>query len=181
MSDLLYPTFLLPVLLAKMHFGSWFVGGTLGQALCKLHVFLADCSVSEPGSDSSGSIWSCCKSTSLPSGHSIGSPVQSSRGSSQCPFFPCFLAYKLVEYPGGMRCSSLTESEGKKIIMCPLTNLPSKFVCGEKYNVRQGRYTRGVLLPGMLQSHFARVSTHEGAFSSSLNLPRELAPKYLTG
>ena len=25
------------------------------------------------------------------------------------------------------------------------------------------------------------VSTHEGAFSSSLNLPRELAPKYLTG
>ena len=96
-------------------------------------------------------------------------------------FSPCFLAYKLVEYPGGMRCSSLTESEGKKTIMCPLTNLPSKFVCGEKYNVRQGRYTRGVLLPGMLQSHFARVSTHEGAFSSSLNLPRELAPKYLTG
>ena len=33
----------------------------------------------------------------------------------------------------------------------------------------------------MLQAHFARVSTHEGAFSSSLDLPRELAPKYLTG
>ena len=33
----------------------------------------------------------------------------------------------------------------------------------------------------MLQAHFARVSTHEGAFSSSLNLPREFAPKYLTG
>ena len=33
----------------------------------------------------------------------------------------------------------------------------------------------------MLQAHFAPVSTHEGAFSSSLNLPRELAPKYLTG
>ena len=33
----------------------------------------------------------------------------------------------------------------------------------------------------MLQAHFARVSTHEGAFSSSLNLPLELAPKYLTG
>ena len=32
----------------------------------------------------------------------------------------------------------------------------------------------------MLQAHFARVSTHEEAFSSSLNLPRELAPKYLT-
>ena len=33
----------------------------------------------------------------------------------------------------------------------------------------------------MLQAHFARVSTHEGAFSSSLDLPREFAPKYLTG
>ena len=33
----------------------------------------------------------------------------------------------------------------------------------------------------MLQAHFAYVSTHEGAFSSSLNLLRELAPKYLTG
>ena len=42
MSDLLYPTFLFPVLL---HVGSWLIGGTLGQALCKLHVFLADCSV----------------------------------------------------------------------------------------------------------------------------------------
>jgi len=26
-----------------------------------------------------------------------------------------------------------------------------------------------------------KADTHEGAFSSSLNLPRELAPKYLTG
>ena len=32
----------------------------------------------------------------------------------------------------------------------------------------------------MRQAHFARVSTLEGAFSSSLNLPRELAPNYLT-
>ena len=32
-----------------------------------------------------------------------------------------------------------------------------------------------------LHLHFARVSTHKGAFSNSLNLPRELAPKYLTG
>ena len=31
------------------------------------------------------------------------------------------------------------------------------------------------------QAHFAFVSTHEGAFSSSLTLPRKLAPKYLTG
>ena len=43
-SDLLYPTFLFPVLLAEMHVGSWLIGGTLGQALCKLHTFLADAS-----------------------------------------------------------------------------------------------------------------------------------------
>ena len=38
----------------------------------------------------------------------------------------------------------------------------------------------GFCSPSMLQAHFARVSTREGAFSSSLNLPPELAPKYLT-
>ena len=44
MSDLLYPTFLFPVQLAEMHVGSWFIGGTFGQVLCKLHIFLADAS-----------------------------------------------------------------------------------------------------------------------------------------
>ena len=44
MSDLLYPIFLFPVQLAEVHFGSCLIGGTLGQALCKIHVFLADMS-----------------------------------------------------------------------------------------------------------------------------------------
>ena len=44
MSDLLHPTFLFPVRLAEIHVGSWFIGGTLGQALCKLHTFLTDAS-----------------------------------------------------------------------------------------------------------------------------------------
>ena len=44
MSDLLHPTFLFPVLLAEMHVGSWFIGGTLGQAFCKLCYFLANAS-----------------------------------------------------------------------------------------------------------------------------------------
>ena len=39
----------------------------------------------------------------------------------------------------------------------------------------------GICSRSMLQAHFACVSTHERAFSSSLNLLRELAPKYLTG
>ena len=44
MSDLLYPIFLFPVRLADLHVGSWLIGGTLGQALCKIYVFLADIS-----------------------------------------------------------------------------------------------------------------------------------------
>ena len=44
MSDLLYPIFLFPVQLAEVPVESWLVGGTLGQALCKIHVFLADMS-----------------------------------------------------------------------------------------------------------------------------------------
>ena len=39
----------------------------------------------------------------------------------------------------------------------------------------------GLCSRSMLQARFARVSTHEEAFSSSLNMPRELAPKYVTG
>ena len=44
MSDLLIPTFLFPVHLAEMHVDSWLIGGTLGQALCKLYNFLANAS-----------------------------------------------------------------------------------------------------------------------------------------
>ena len=50
------------------------------------------------------------------------------------------------------------------------------FLRNIKADTHKGFYSRS-----MPQAHFARVSTHEGAFSSSLNLPRELAPKYLTG
>ena len=44
MSDLLYPIFLFPVRLAELNVGRWLIGGTLGQALCKIHPFLADMS-----------------------------------------------------------------------------------------------------------------------------------------
>ena len=40
MSDLLFPIFTFPVRLAYLHGGGgWLIGGNLGQALCKLHVF----------------------------------------------------------------------------------------------------------------------------------------------
>ena len=44
MSDLLYPIFPIPVRLTELDVGSWLIGGTLGQALCKIHAFLADIS-----------------------------------------------------------------------------------------------------------------------------------------
>ena len=45
MSDLLYPIFMFPVQLADLHVGSWLIGGTLGQALCKIHPFLTEISM----------------------------------------------------------------------------------------------------------------------------------------
>ena len=45
MSDLLYPIVLFPVPLADLHVGSWLIGGTLGQALCKIYPFLAEISM----------------------------------------------------------------------------------------------------------------------------------------
>ena len=44
MSDLLFPIFLFPLRLAEFRVGSWIIGGALGQALCKLHIFLANVS-----------------------------------------------------------------------------------------------------------------------------------------
>ena len=41
MSDLLFPIFVFPVRLTGLHVGSGLIGGTLGQALCKIHPFLA--------------------------------------------------------------------------------------------------------------------------------------------
>ena len=39
MSDLLYPIFWVPARLAEGHADTWLIGGTLGQALCKIQTF----------------------------------------------------------------------------------------------------------------------------------------------
>ena len=66
------------------------------------------------------------------------------------------------------------------ISFAPLHPIPSRFSCPSptwlKADTHGGFCSRSVL-----QAHFARVSTYEGALSSSLNLPWEFAPKYLTG
>ena len=105
-SDLLFPVLFLPSELIRMHVGFWLVDGPLGQALCKLIHFLADCSsvVSVQslvliGMDRYAAVV-----------FPLRSPLISSKAS---PFFivatwivamavnsPYLFAYKLVEYPG---------------------------------------------------------------------------------
>ena len=113
MSDLLYPIFLFPVRLAEMHVGWWLIGGNLGQALCKIHTFLADIS-------SLVSIQNLVLITVDRFG-AVVVPVRSPLISRKsCPFFivttwiiamafhsPYFFAFRLVEYPGGMLCKGL--------------------------------------------------------------------------
>ena len=43
-SDLLLPIFLIPPEIQELYIDSWLIGGPLGQALCKLVIFLADVS-----------------------------------------------------------------------------------------------------------------------------------------
>ena len=44
MSDLLFPTFFIPQDIQQLYTDFWFIGGPLGQALCKLVIFLPDVS-----------------------------------------------------------------------------------------------------------------------------------------
>ena len=113
MSDLLYPMFLFPVRLAEVHAGSWLIGGTLGQALCKTHVFLADVSTLV-------SIQSLVLIT-VNRFVAVVVPLRSPLITGKlCPFFiavtwivavavhwPYLVAYKLVEYPERRICKGL--------------------------------------------------------------------------
>ena len=45
MSDLLIPILCFPSTVTNVYFNYWLLGGPVGQALCKLHVFLADVSL----------------------------------------------------------------------------------------------------------------------------------------
>ena len=112
-SDLLYPTFLFPVLLAEIHVGSWLIGGTFGQALCKLHTFLAD-----------ASSFVSIQSLVLIAVDRFGAVVVPFRSPlitrKLCSFFiiatwfiamavlsPFLVTYKLVKYQGRLMCESL--------------------------------------------------------------------------
>ena len=113
MSDLLYPIFLFPVRLAEAHVGSWPIGGTLGQALCKIYPFLTDAS-------SSVSIQSLVLIT-VDRFVAVVVPLRSPLVSrKRCLFFivaswivamavhsPYLVAYKLGKYPERLMCEDL--------------------------------------------------------------------------
>ena len=110
MSDLLYPVFLTPSLIRRLYINSWLIGGSLGQALCKLLTFL-------PNVSALVSI----QSLVLIAVDRLGVVVFPLRspliGSKLCPFFvlaswivamavfsPYLFAMKLNKYPGGLGC-----------------------------------------------------------------------------
>ena len=110
MSDLLFPIVLIPRVLALLYVDSWLIDGPLGQALCKLTVFLQDVSS-----------YVSVQSLVLIAVDRFGAvvfPLRSPLISSKlCPVFilatwivamaiwsPSLLVLKLVEYPKGWRC-----------------------------------------------------------------------------
>ena len=111
MSDLMYPIFLIPILIQGLYINdSWLIGGPLGQALCKLVFFLAHA----PGLVSIQSLVLIAVDRFGAVVFPLRSPAISSK---LCPFFilttwmiamavgsPYLFAMKLVEYPGKLEC-----------------------------------------------------------------------------
>ena len=113
MSDLLFPIFLFPLRLAEFHVGSWIIGGALGQALCKLHIFLANVS----GVVSTQSLVLIAVDRFRAVVVPLRSPLITRK---LCQFFiiatwivamavhsPYLVAWKLVKYPKRLMCEGL--------------------------------------------------------------------------
>ena len=110
MSDLLFPIVCFPYIVTEINFGYWFISGPVGQALCKLHEFLADVSV-----------FVSIQSLVLIAVDRFGAVVFPLRSplisSKHCRFFilatwiiavaaniPDTMTYELVEYQEGLVC-----------------------------------------------------------------------------
>ena len=110
MSDLLFPIIVIPWVIQRLYIDSWLIGGPLGQALCKLVVFL-------PNVSTAVSIQSLVL-IAVDRFGAVVYPLRSPLISSKlCPFFilatwivamaiysPDFVGSKLVEYPEGLAC-----------------------------------------------------------------------------
>ena len=110
MSDLLVPIFVIPRRIQRLHMDSWPIGGLLGQALCKLAVFLPDVSTVVSIQSLVLIVVDRFGAVVFP----LRSPLISSK---LCPFFilatwivsiavnsPYILVHKLVEYPEKLVC-----------------------------------------------------------------------------
>ena len=110
MSDLLFPILCFPYIVTEINFGYWFLSGPVGQALCKLHEFLADVS-----------LFVSIQSLVLIAVDRFGAVVFPLRSplisSKRCRFFilttwiiavaaniPNAMTYELVEHKEGMVC-----------------------------------------------------------------------------
>ena len=110
MSDLLYPIIWIPWWIQNLYSDSWLIGGPLGQAFCKLIIFLGGLSVAVS-----------IQSLVLIAVDRFGAvvfPLRSPLISSKlCPFFilaawivaiavrsPDLFTYKIAEYPGKLAC-----------------------------------------------------------------------------
>ena len=110
-SDLLFPIFFIPWNLSRLHTTSLLIGGSLGQAFCKLVPFFGDVSIGVS-----------IQNLILIAVDRFGAVVFPLRSplirSKLCPFFilatwmfaivfisPDLLAFELVEYPEGARCA----------------------------------------------------------------------------
>nr|XP_058940437.1 neuropeptide SIFamide receptor-like [Pocillopora verrucosa] len=110
MSDLLFPIFCFPCTVTNVYFNYWLLGGPVGQALCKLYVFLADVS-----------LFVSIQSLVLIAVDRFGAVVFPLRSplisSKHCRFFilatwiiavaaniPDAMTYELVEYQEGLVC-----------------------------------------------------------------------------
>ena len=110
MSDLLFPIFVIPPVTTMLYSDSWLIGGSLGQAFCKLKAFLSDVSTAVS-----------IQSLVLIAVDRFGAvvfPLRSPLVSSKlCPFFILatsivaiavnsteLFVLRLVEYPGELFC-----------------------------------------------------------------------------
>ena len=110
MSDLLYPIFVIPRRIQRLYIDSFLIGGPLGQALCKLVVFVSDLSAAVS-----------IQNLVLIAVDRFGAVILPLRfpliSSKLCPFFilatwivaiavnsPELFVIKLVEYPGKLIC-----------------------------------------------------------------------------
>ena len=110
MSDLLFPTFMFPFILAELYVDTWLIGGPVGQALCKLVYFFIN--ISSVVSIQSLVLIAVDRFTAVV--FPLSSPLFTSK---LCPFLilatwiiamafisPYLFAFKLVKYKEKLAC-----------------------------------------------------------------------------